>query len=275
MTMNNKISIGLINFINCLPINYTLEKWAPEDVIFSRGNPALINELIKDGQVQVAPISSIEYLCNDKDYVLLKEACISSDGECGSVILFSGCEIKDLEGKTIAIPNNSASSIAMLKVLLKEKGISLENINFVVHKYSGGLAESFKKYDAVLYIGDNALIARYRLQNDNLHQYDLGRLWKQTTGLPAVFGSWVARADWAANHQDDLERVKFLISKAVEAGMGMYFNEVVKIAVSDFDLPDDYIKDYLTGKIKYNYTYEHEKSLKLFKELYFKIENSS
>lgn len=271
METNNKISIGLINFTNCLPINYTLEKWAPENVIFSRGYPALINTLMKDKQIQVAPISSIEYLTNENDYVLIKEACITSDAECGSVILFSNHKIEDLAGKKIGLPYNSATSIAMLKVLLKEKGISLESIDFSVHKYEFSLPEHLnQKVDAVLYIGDKALEARFK-HKDEFYRYDIGTLWKETTGLPPVFGTWVARADWAVIQKDDFNRVKFLINKAVEAGLGIYFNEVVKIAADNLNLPYDYIEDYLSVKIKYNLTKEHEQSLNLFKKLYKEI----
>lgn len=270
-----KISIGLINFTNCLPINHTLEKWALEDVILSWGHPVLINSLMKERQVHVAPISAFEYLQNENDYILLEEACITSDAECGSVILFSNCKLEDLAGKTVALPHNSATSINMLKIILNEKGIAIDSIKFVRHKYEKPLAQNLNEdFDAVLYIGDQALISRIK-QEGKFIQYDLGNLWKELTGLPPVFGTWVARADWAANHKDDFERVKFLISKAVEAGLGIYFNEVIQKASSTLDLKDYVIKDYLTAEIKYNFTNEHQKSLNLFKELYNKLDYHS
>ena len=268
---SNSISIGLINFTNCLPINYTMEKWALDDIILSWGHPVLINQLMKEGQVQVAPISAFEYLMNKDDYILIKEACITSDAECGSVILFSNHKLEDLEGKTIALPHDSATSINMLKIILNEKGIPLENINFIQHQYETPLKEALgKEFDAVLYIGDNALVSRIK-HKDKFYQYDLGKLWKDLTGLPPVFGAWVAKADWAATHKDDFDRLKFLINEAVEAGLGIYFNEVTQKAASELDLNADFIKDYLTAKIKYNFTPEHEKSLNLFKELYNKL----
>jgi len=266
-----KISIGLINFINCLPINHTLEKWAHENIVLSWGHPVLINHLVSSAQVQVAPVSAYEYLTNEKDYILIKEACITSDAECGSVILFSNYKFEDLAGKRIGIPHNSATSINMLKILLKEKNIPLESINFSMHKYKSALPEALNsEFDAVLYIGDQALACRYKY-NDKFYQYDLGTLWKEATGLPPVFGTWVARADWATAHKDDFEWVKFLINKAVEAGLGVYFNEVIQKAASDMDLPEYFIEDYLTAKIKYNFTSVHEQSLKLFKEKIYEI----
>ena len=270
-----KISIGLINFTNCLPINYTLEKWALERLILSWGHPVLINQLIKDGQVKVAPISAFEYLMNENDYILIKEACITSDAECGSVILFSNYKLEELKGKKIGIPHNSATSINMLKIILNEKGIPPESIIFSIHKYTSAVPEALgTELDAVLYIGDQALASRIKYQ-DKIIQYDLGKLWKELTGLPPVFGTWVARADWAATHKDDFDWVKFLINKAVEAGSGIYFNEVIQKAASDLDLHSDFVKDYLTAKIKYILTPEHEKSLNLFKKLYNKLDYNS
>lgn len=307
------INIGLINFTNCLPINYTLEKWALENLILSWGNPAAINQLMKDGQVQIAPISTFEYLQNQDDYVLIKEACITSDAECGSVILFSNCKFEDLGGKSIALPHDSATSINMLKVLLNEllsptPLSSLSNIQFMNHKYEKPLSEALgKDFDAALYIGDNALISSKReiviphlmrdlscdesllesqtgkmlkrvqhdKKEDPIFQYDLGRMWKDLTGLPPVFGSWVANADWADKHKDDFEQIKFIIDKAVEDGLGVYFNEVVEKAALNLNLNSDFIKDYLTAKIKYNFTSEHEKSLNLFKELLIKLKSGS
>ena len=184
--ISNPISLGLINFTNCLPINYTLEKWALEDIVLSWGHPVLINQLMKEGQVHVAPISAFEYIQNENDYVLIKEACITSDAECGSVILFSNHKLEDLAGKKIGIPHDSATSINMLKIILNEKGILLESINFVRHKYEKPLNEALGgDFDAVLYIGDNALVSRYKYnetvilgdldkteERENLFNYD-------------------------------------------------------------------------------------------------------
>jgi chorismate dehydratase len=271
-TSNKKISIGLINFTNCLPINYALEKTSEGQLLFSRGYPALINQLMHAGQVHVAPMSSIEFLQNQKDYVLIKNACITSDAECGSVILFSNFKFEDLEGKNIAIPNDSATSIAMLKVLLKEKGVDLKSINFSIHKYEFKIQEALKKYDAVLQIGDAALVSRYNSENNtDFYQYDLGRVWKEITGFAPVFGTWAARADWANANKDSFEELNLLITKAVEAGLGVYFNEVVQIAAENLDLPQEYIKDYLTAKIKYKFGVEQEKSLLLFNRLYERL----
>jgi len=261
-----KISIGLINFLNCLPINYTLEKWSPERLVFSWGHPALINQLLNDGQIVAGPVSAYEYLTNKENYTLIKEACITSDNACGSVILFSNFKIEDLQGKKIGLPYNSATSINMLKILLKNKGVSLNKTSFSVHKYELSLTDSLKSsYEAVLYIGDKALCERYK-EHTEIYQYDLGELWKDMTGLPPVFGTWAARKDWADSNKEDYDWLKFIIKTASEAGKGVFFEEVIKKASVDLDLPELFVKDYLTDKIKYEFTPLQEKSLKVFEE---------
>ena len=105
---NSKIKIGLINFTNCLPVYYTFEKLQPENIEFLYGNPVQLNKLMSEGKIDIAPVSSFEYLKNKHKYTLIEKACISSDGECGSVILFCKKEFHKLNNGKIAIPNDSA-----------------------------------------------------------------------------------------------------------------------------------------------------------------------
>ena len=186
--MKNITKIGLIKFTNCLPVNFYLEKEMPDNTEFVYGTPAELNKLLAEGKIDLAPISAFEYIRNKDNYSPIGGACISSDGECGSVFLFSKREISDLKGCKIGIPCDSATSIAMLRIILAQWGINSENTVFEQHSYAGGLDGLFDLgFDAVLFIGDNAL-----KENNSLHKpcnvYDLGKLWKDLTGYPAVFG---------------------------------------------------------------------------------------
>ncbi|HBH17420.1 MAG TPA: hypothetical protein DDX14_00470, partial [Cyanobacteria bacterium UBA9579] len=187
----SKISLGLINFTNCIPVNYSLYEWSNERLILSEGYPTLINQLMLEKQVHVAPISSIEYLKNQDQYKLIETACISSDGDVDSVILFSNYDFMDLEEKTIGVPYTSSSSITLLKILLNEHQYDLSRIKFKTHKYETSLEDALNsKFDAVLYIGDPALTANIKYQHQ-FKKYDLGKLWKEHTGYPMTFGTWV------------------------------------------------------------------------------------
>ncbi len=267
MKNREKTKIGLINFTNCLPINYSLEQYKPCDTEFIYGTPAELNRLMSENKIDVAPISSYEYLRYKNLYTLIKSACISSDGECGSVILFSNADINSLNHCKIGVPIDSASSIALLKIILNEFGNETVNINFMEHKYEHTPQKYLNSgFDAVLFIGDNALKENTANKNQVL-RYDIGKLWKQVTGYPAVFGTWAARTAWVNENQDEFLRINNLIIKAIETGLGVYFNEILNEASAGLKLDRQIIREYLGQKIQYKFTGKHEKSLDIFKKL--------
>lgn len=262
------INLGAINFTNCLPVNYPMYKWAFDRLIMKEGYPVLINQLMRDKKIHAGPISSIEYIKNSDKYTLIEGPCISSDGEVGSVMLFSSYDFEDLEGKTVGVPYTSSSSTALLKILLDKHGLDLSKIKFQVHKYESSLIESLNgQYDAILYIGDPALISNVN-HKKQFKIYDLGKMWKEFTGYPMVFGTWVAWSDWAFSQKDDFEWLCFILDKAVDAGLNIYLNEIINIASNSLKLDKTHIEDYLTCKINYKFTERHKKSLKLFESLY-------
>ncbi len=271
MSTGSKTKIGLIKFINCLPLNYTLERQRPGNTKLIYGTPVELNSLINRGVIDVAPISSFEYLQNKHKYTLIKKAGISSDGECGSVLLFSKKPFGKLNGAKISVPCDSASSVAMLKIILNEHDINLKDICFKEHNYSQSIGQFLESaFDAVLFIGDNALKNNFT-DNKPYLTFDIGTLWKNLTGLPAVFGTWAARTKWTENNRDSYEQVNNLIPKAIETGLGVYFNEILNNAYDRTGIEKTMIRDYLTKKIDYSYTSEHQQSLELFEKLYKKL----
>jgi len=264
---NQKISLGQLKFINSMPVNYPFERWRHSKIIVNSGYPTLINQLFKDELLHVAPVSSIEYLKNKDKYSLIDTICISSGGEVDSVILFSNYEIENLKNKIIGVPYTSATSIALLKILLKEYGIPLDSCKFVTHKYQQSLENALlSQFDAILYIGDPALVAN--IHNKSKFKYDLGLEWKKISGLPMVFANWVVWSDWKSAYPDDWEWISIILDKAVEAGLNMYLNDVVEKSSRLLNLDKKVIQDYLTCKIQYKFTDKHRESLQLFNSKY-------
>lgn len=262
-----QISLGLINFLNCMPYNVSFKHWGLENITLSLGYPTLINTLMKEGQLHVAPVSSLEYLQNKDDYTLIDTTCISSDGEVTSVILFSKYEFNDLRGKTIGLPFNSASSSALLKVLLFQNYIYSDEVEFYIHKYEKKLNEMLSDYfDAVLYIGDAALIENN--SSNNYYKYDLGLMWKKLTGYPFVFGTWVAQKSWAEENPKDYEWIRLTLENAYKAGLAKYIDEITDDNSKRLNLNKNVIQDYLLNKIKYSYSGYHLQSLEVFESLY-------
>jgi len=186
------LNIGHINFLNCVPFFHFL----PTDMEGFQGRivpgvPSYLNGLLAKGELDISPSSSFEYGRNWRHYELLPDYSISSFGNVQSVLLFSRRPLDALDGDDIALTGESATSINLLHVLLREY-LGCRHFRFRVPEVpvetvieSGGTA---------LLIGDRALRAAKNKVNSQLI-YDLGGLWYQFTGLPFVFALWILRKE--------------------------------------------------------------------------------
>jgi len=115
MTLN----VGHIAYLNCVPFFHYLREVGFEGNIV-KGVPAQLNAMLAEGKLDLSPSSSFEYGLHWQQYVLLPGLSISSRGPVQSVLLFSPCAIEDLEGRQVALTGESATSVNLLKILLKE-----------------------------------------------------------------------------------------------------------------------------------------------------------
>ena len=161
------IRLGRISYVNMAPVFFRLEADVEEVV----GVPTELNRMTVDAEIDLAPISSIEYARHADRLRLLPRLCVSSEGAVESIQLVSRAPLEQV--RTIAVTPESATSVVLTKVLLPEA----EHVP---------LAEA-RNGDAKLLIGDAALRSAFE---DPTPHYDLGRLWLERTGLPMVFAVW-------------------------------------------------------------------------------------
>ncbi len=175
----------------------------------------------------IAPIPAADYAKNSDDLVLVPELGICSKGEVGSVLLFGEVELKDM--KKIALPSDSASSVALLKYIVKMNNLSPEYVTMAPE-----ITEMLKNCDGALLIGDRALdYARDFPRNTVI---DLGSAWLELTGKPMVFGVFATRKD---TPKDDvkvaqnalLERLK-LFENSLECRNSVISNSMKKSGLS-------------------------------------------
>jgi chorismate dehydratase len=136
-----------------------------------QGVPTDLNARLLGGELDVAPISSIEYARHADRLRILPRLCVSSEGAVDSIQLVSRLPLEAVQ--TVAVTPESATSVVLTKVLLPD----------ATHVPLGEAA------DAKLLIGDAALKSAFE---DPTPHYDLGRLWLARTGLPMVFAVWAA-----------------------------------------------------------------------------------
>jgi chorismate dehydratase len=159
------IRLGRISYVNMAPVFYRLEA----DVEEVSGVPTDLNRRLLAGEIDLAPISSIEYARNAGRLRILPRLCVSSEGAVDSIQLVSRKPLEQV--RSVAVTPESATSVVLTKVLLPE----------AEHVPLGQDA------DAKLLIGDAALKSAFE---DPTPHYDLGRLWLERTGLPMVFAVW-------------------------------------------------------------------------------------
>lgn len=187
MKAGKPLRMGRINYLNVLPIYHPLEAGIlPHDFELVAGPPALLNEMMARGELQVSSCSCFEYGRHPDDYYLIRDLSIGSMGPVMSVVLLSSVPLRELNGKTILISGESHTSVALLRLLLGERyhvEASLE-VGPV-----GPAVNSAHPPAAFLAIGDEAL----RLRNHPAYPWkiDLAEAWRGWTGLPFIFGLWV------------------------------------------------------------------------------------
>jgi len=192
--------LGHIQFLNCLPLYYGLVK---NDVLLDvelvKAAPRDLAVMLLDGQLDIAPIPSIEYARHAEEFVLLPDIAISSDGEVQSILLLTKDAVEGLDGKTVALTNTSRTSQVLARVLLARHWGVFPSYTEMPPDLAGMMREA----DAALLIGDDALRAYW--QPTDLLKYDLGAEWTAWTGLPMVYAVWAVRRDYA---QDDPAAVR-------------------------------------------------------------------
>ena len=193
---DNRLKIGRIPYANLFPIFYYLEnKCDISDYRFIKGVPSRLNKMLREGEVDVSPSSSIEYLRNKDKYLVLPWFSISSSGPIKSILLFSKYSLDELGGKTIAVSSESETSQLLLKVILNE----FFSIKCKFRQESRrSVRNILTSFPAMLHIGDTAMIEADKLSQNkrlqsSMYVYDLGDLWDKYTGLPFVFALWVVR----------------------------------------------------------------------------------
>jgi chorismate dehydratase len=161
------IRLGRIAYANMAPVFFRVEAEYEEVV----GVPTELNRQLVAGEIDTAPISSIEYARHANSLRLLPRLCVSSEGAVDSIQLVSSMPLERI--RRVAVTPESATSVVLTKVLLPD----------AEHVPLGEDA------DARLLIGDAALKSAFE---DPTPHYDLGRLWLERTGLPMVFAVWAA-----------------------------------------------------------------------------------
>lgn len=184
--------VGHIQFLNCLPLYWGLiRSGALLDVELTKDTPDRLNDALVGGDLDIGPISLVEYLRHADDLVLLPGLAVGSDGPVLSVNVVSKVPLTDVTH--VALGSTSRTSVLLAKLLI-------EDVHKVTPTYATmppDLTAMLLEADAAVLIGDVALRATHEAAAKGLYVTDLGQAWHEWTGLPMVFAVWAARRDFA------------------------------------------------------------------------------
>jgi len=186
--------VGHIQFLNCLPIYWGLVRsGALLDIDLTKDTPDLLSQRLVEGDLDIGPISLVEYLRNADDLLLLPDIAVGSDGKVLSVDLVAQRPLNELDGRPVALGSTSRTSVLLAQMWLRE----VHGVEPSYFTCPPDLGAMMLEADAAVVIGDVALRATYEAPALGLDVHDLGQAWRDWSGLPMVFAVWAVRREFA------------------------------------------------------------------------------
>ena len=187
--------MGHIQFLNCLPLYWGLVRsGALLDVELTTDTPDHLNEALVRGDLDIGPISLVEYLRHAHELRLLPDLAVGSDGPVLSVVLVSSVPLAEI--RSVALGATSRTSVLLAQLLLEERLRFLPSYATM----PPDLPTMLREADAAVVIGDPALRATFGVRPAGTTVLDLGAAWRERSGHPMVFAVWAARNEFADRH---------------------------------------------------------------------------
>lgn len=213
------IRLAAVSYLNARPLVAGLER--EPGVSLVTDVPARLLELLLDGRADVALCPVVDYQTAPRELVVVPGGAIGADGETLTVRLFARRPLDEVE--TVHVDADSHTSVVLMRVLLAERTGRLPRIESLD---AGWRPDGGSAPEALLLIGDK-VVARAPHRERFPEVLDLGKAWRQLTGLPFVFACWMAPSGrdlddlptrLAARRTANLERLPDLVREALPDG---------------------------------------------------------
>jgi chorismate dehydratase len=186
------------------------------DVDLHKDTPDRLNSALVAGDLDIGPISLVEYLRHADDLLLLPDLAVGSDGPVLSVNLVSTRPLAELDGQRVALGSTSRTGVLLARMLLAGRYGAAPDY----YACPPDLTEMLLEADAAVLIGDVALRALYEAPRRGLTVTDLGQAWREWTGLPMVFAAWAVRRDFAEANPGQVKDVHEAFLRSREVCLG-------------------------------------------------------
>jgi chorismate dehydratase len=182
------------------------------DIALTKDTPVNLNDALVAGELDIAPISLVEFLRHHEDLLLLPNLAVGSDGPVLSVNVVHERPLSELDGARVALGSASRTGVLLAQMLLSER----YGIDATYFRRTSDVPQMMREADACVVIGDVALRAMYEAPTQGLTVTDLGAQWREWTGLPMVFAVWAVRRDFAAASPGLVKDVHLAFQRSVE-----------------------------------------------------------
>ncbi|WP_425802154.1 menaquinone biosynthetic enzyme MqnA/MqnD family protein [Desulfitobacterium sp. Sab5] len=241
------LRIGHNQNTNMLPMFYFLSQGNP-DLDWVIGQPTTHNKLLAEGKIDLAPISAFSYGEHWRDYAILPDLSVSTKGRVGSILLFTKYPLKELDGRKVALTSHSATSVNLLKIILKEFYHCMPE--YVI--MDAGLSEMMAEADAGLLIADQAIQAS--LSKPEAQIIDLGEEWFRQTGCPMTFSVWAYPKYLIHEKGEEIRNIHELLISGRNKALN-HMDEIVNTCVQMLGATSDFWVDYFN---QFSYTLDSE-----------------
>ncbi|HKV12973.1 MAG TPA: menaquinone biosynthesis protein [Thermoanaerobaculia bacterium] len=249
-----KLRVGIVNFLNSKPLAWGFLKGHHADLFApSYHPPALVARLLGQGNLDIGLIPSIE-VQRIPNLKVLPDLCVAAKHEVRSVLLVSRGPLSEI--KRVALDQNSRTSVALLRILLREKyGLDPEYI----HERPDP-ERMLSEADAALVIGDPAL----KVDRDKYRITDLAAEWNELTGLPFVFAVWAVRPGV------EIPDLPFYFKSSLRYGLSS-LDTLVREAAAELGLDSAEVRSYLTENLAF---FLREEEIEGLEEFYRRAYNN-
>ncbi len=250
--MNYPVRVSLISYTNTKPFVYGLLQYPPikNSLSLSYDTPKECARKLIEGEVDLGIVPIAAFLDISKASIVSKY-CIGSNGEVNSVFVLSPLPINEI--KTIVFDPQSRTSNNLVKILCRwHWHIDPE---FVESKENLLDENKEEKSFAKVLIGDRT----FEEKKSFAYQYDLGKAWKELTGLPFVYAVWVCNTPLDSSFLE-------IFNLALEFGLSNRMEIIQSIKKSENYLPGFDYKDYLFNKLDYYFDEGKREAMKRYLE---------
>lgn len=255
--------VGHIAFLNCLPIYWGLARTgALLDVDLHRAPPDELSRRLVAGDLDIGPITLVEYLRHADELLLIPDPAVAADGPVLSVNLVTKTPLADLPAAPrVALASTSRTGVLLGRMLLEER-YGRKPVYTVT---APDLDSALKDADAAVLIGDEALHVFHEHRHHEpggLHVLDLAAEWKDWTGLPMVFAVWAVRRDYAEAHPGLVKDVHLAFRDSVQRSRDE-IDEVVASAARWEPFPPAALAEYF-ARLQFGLSERHLAGLREF-----------